>query len=123
LWEYVVPSLLAVCVPLATYFLIKREVSDVAIAEKVAALIENLSTDEQTLAKLYQVGGVLGAGLVQGSGLNGLVKGNRGGKINMKDFFMQLAIGFVQSKAPQLFGQTGQQETPQGTASTDLNIS
>lgn len=120
MYETILSAIAAIGVPIATYAIIKHETSDEKLLDKVAVLIENIASDEQTLTKIYQIAGVAGAGIAQGTGLSNLTKG-KGGKLNLKDMIMQFIIGYAQQKMPSLTGQA-EQQAPQSSSTTDTSM-
>jgi hypothetical protein len=85
----------ALCGGLATYVMGKRLLSDDKILDKLDMILEEYSTNEDSLKKLYTIGGILGKGLRDGVGIDRLIPKKKGG---LEGFLMDLAGSFIRDK-------------------------
>jgi hypothetical protein len=68
---------------LATWTLGKRMISDDAIMNKLAMILENVTKDEGLQKHVYSIGVLLGSGIAKGTGIQG------GGKFKFTDIIGQ----------------------------------
>lgn len=82
------------------YVLIKRAFKTEKFIEISEELLAEITQNEEMQKKLYFLGGILGKGIIDGTGMQA-----KGGKMKWRDLAMQIAMGYLQGK---------QQPQPQG---------
>lgn len=106
MWEVLVGIISAICGPIITYVILKRQITDQAIAEKLHNLCLEIRENEQLRNDIYGIGYIVGAGIGKGVGLGG-----KGGKLKIEDILLQFgmkALGMDKPQQPEsnMFGQT-----------------
>lgn len=86
---------------LGSYVVLKISFSNDTLLEKAEILLEDIAKNEAILKNVYQIGGVLGSGIAQGTGLQ-----RKGGKFGMQDLIMSIVGRFMGG------GQKEAQEQP-----------
>jgi hypothetical protein len=92
---------------IGTYVIGKRMLSDDKILEKVDLLLDEMTTNEDMLRKIYTIAGVAGKGLRDGVGIDKLIPKRKGG---LEGILLDLVGNFL----GQRFGvaQDGQEVIP-----------
>jgi len=103
-------SMAAISAPLIAYVIIKKNVSDDAIIDKVDMLLTEISTNPEMQKKVYTLGILLGNGIKNGVGIAG-----KGGKFKFEDIIGQ-GIGIL------FQNMMGKQGEPQTSNITDTSM-
>lgn len=94
---------------LGTYVMGKHMLSDEKIMEKLDMVVTEVLNDVEFQKKVYTLGGLLGAGIMQGTGMKS------GGKFKLNDIIAQGIQAFISRMFPQQQQQQEQTEqTPPG---------
>jgi hypothetical protein len=80
---------------LGTYALARHTFSDDKILEKVDLLLSEVAQNEEMQKKVYLVGGILGKGIRDGTGIANLVPGSGKRKGGLEGIVMELIGGFI----------------------------
>jgi hypothetical protein len=75
-------------------YLFYRLKKDRLLEDTALNIIESVASDEETQKFVYQIGGILGAGVKGGVGLDTPTK-NRGGRFRWQDMALELATQFI----------------------------
>jgi hypothetical protein len=82
---------------LGTYVLAKRIFSDDKIIEKVDVILHEVSENAEMQKRIYLLGGLIGKGIRDGTGLSNIVPKKKGG---FEGIIMELIGGWIGSKLP-----------------------
>jgi hypothetical protein len=77
---------------LGTTFIAKRMMSDEKIIEKVETLLSEVAQNPEMQKNLYLIGGLLGKGVRDGTGINALVQKKKGG---LEGILLDLVGNFI----------------------------
>lgn len=92
LTSFIGPALGCFSGGIITYVILKRTISDDNIIKKIDMILDEYTSNEEALRKIYTLGGILGKGLRDGVGIDRMMPKKKGG---IEGFLMELAGNWI----------------------------